>query len=45
MQQASILAFSRLYLLSGLVLVGSMLLLLLKKPRLGAGSLGPVAAE
>jgi DHA2 family multidrug resistance protein len=46
MQQASILAFSRLYLLSGLVLVGSMLLLLLlKKPRLGAGRLGPVAAE
>jgi DHA2 family multidrug resistance protein len=46
LQQASVLAFSRLYLLSGLVLVCSMpLLLLLKKPRLGAGRLGPVAAE
>jgi len=46
MQQASILAFSRLYLLSGLVLVVSMpLLLLLRKPRAGAGRPGPVAAE
>jgi DHA2 family multidrug resistance protein len=46
MQQASILAFSRLYLLSGLLLVAAMpLLLLIGKPRLGAGRPGPMAAE
>jgi DHA2 family multidrug resistance protein len=46
LQQVSVLAFSRLYLLSGLVLVLSMpLLLLLEKPRVGAGRPGPMAAE
>jgi len=46
LQQASVLAFSRLYLLSGLVLVLSMpLLLLLEKPSVGAGRPGPMAAE
>ena len=44
-QQASVLAFSKLYILSGLILVGALpLLLLVRKPQRG-GMRGPPAAE
>jgi len=44
-QQASVLAFARVYLLSGFILMGSMpLLLLIRKPQRG-GQRGPAAAE
>jgi DHA2 family multidrug resistance protein len=45
MQQASVLAFSRLYLLSGFLLVAALpLLLLLPKPQHGARAAGPPAS-
>jgi DHA2 family multidrug resistance protein len=40
--QASVLAFSRIYILSGLALVGALPLLLLFKTGRARGSMGPV---